>query len=301
MSAPRGYIDPNFENPGGPNDAGIIIYGYTPNFLLCVLALTLFTLALLVHTYQTLKQKTYFLLSLLFSILLEIFGYASRSLSAKKDPYNVIYFILQYFFIVTAPVFLTASIYVCLNKLIAWARGAGYTSSKGRWLRPKLILWGFVACDVLSTGMQVAGAALIGKAESDEKDPATANNILLAGLAFQTFAFFIFLVVLGLLIASLVRDIVIGSNLGGKRTFVVALYVASLLIFLRIIFRVAETSQGVLGYLSTHEAFFGALEFAPVVLAVWILAIWHPGRCIVGERGSAVVSEVERGQKGGTG
>lgn len=57
-----------------------------------------------------------------------------------------------------------------------------------------------------------------------------------------------------------------------------ALASASLLIYLRTIFRLAETSQGVFGYLSTHQVFFGVLEFAPVVLAVWILAVWHPGR-----------------------
>lgn len=130
----------------------------------------------------------------------------------------------------------------------------------------------------------MAGAALIGKAESDRNDPTMANNILLAGLAFQTFAFLVFLIVLGFFVAVLARDRAIGPKLGGKRTFIIALYTASVLIFLRLIFRLAETSQGVLGYLSTHEAFFGALEFAPVVLAVWILAIWHPGRWIVVER-----------------
>lgn len=52
----------------------------------------------------------------------------------------------------------------------------------------------------------------------------------------------------------------------------------SALIFLRTIFRLAETAQGVFGYLSTHEVFFGTLEFTPVVVGVGILAFWHPGR-----------------------
>jgi len=43
---------------------------------------------------------------------MEIVGYAARSLSAKKDPYSITFFVLEYFFIVTAPVFITASIYV---------------------------------------------------------------------------------------------------------------------------------------------------------------------------------------------
>jgi hypothetical protein len=69
--------------------------------------------------------------------------------------------------------------------------------------------------------MQVAGVAIVGKAKSGRKDPTMANNILLAGLAFQTIAFFIFLVVLGVFVAAWIRDRKIGLELGGKRPFVV--------------------------------------------------------------------------------
>lgn len=209
---------------------------------------------------------------------MEVVGYISRSLSAHKDPYSITFFVLQYFFIVTAPVFITASIYVCLNKLISWARTVGYDEKSRNWLRPKAILWGFVTCDVVSTIMQVAGAALVGNRESNRKDPSTANNILLAGLAIQSFAFLIFLVILALFIGSLRMDKVFGSSLGGRKPFILALGAASLLVFLRVIFRLAETSQGVFGFLMVHEAFFGTLEFAPIVVAVWILAVFHPGR-----------------------
>lgn len=212
---------------------------------------------------------------------MEVVGYASRSLSAKKDPYHITYFVLQYFFIVTAPVFITASIYMCPNKLIAWAQESGYAASKRRgWLRPRWILWGFVACDIVSTIMQVAGAAMTGNAESNRKDPTTANNILLAGLAFQSVGFLVFLSLFSAFIVSLSRDQAFGLRLGGIRHFICALMFASLLIFLRILFRLAETAEGVFGFLMVHEAFFGALEFAPVIAAIITLALWHPGRWI---------------------
>ena len=219
------------------------------------------------------------MLSLTFGCAAELVGYACRSLSAKKDPYHVTYFVLQYFFIVTAPVFITASIYVTLNKLISWARSAGFEGGTTRhWLRPKMIFWGFLTCDIVSTILQVAGAALVGNAESNRKDPTTPNNILLAGLAFQTFAFVTFLAVLVTFLTSLSRDHTFGTRLGGRLQFVGALVLASLLLLLRIVFRLAETAQGVFGYLMVHEAFFGALEYAPVVIALTVLAVWHPGR-----------------------
>jgi hypothetical protein len=211
---------------------------------------------------------------------MEMVGYVERSLSAKKDPYRVIYFVLQYFFIVVAPVFLTASIYICLNKLIAWAQGNGYDASSRKWLKPTCILWGFVACDVISIGIQVAGAAMIGKAESDMHDATTPNNILLGGLVFQSVAFLIFLIILGFFIGSLAKDSHSGVRLGGQRSFISALTIACVLVFLRLLFRLAETAQGIFGYVRMHEAFFGALEFAPIVITVYILAWWHPARRI---------------------
>ena len=149
----------------------------------------------------------------------------------------------------------------------------------------------FVICDVVATLVQVAGAALIGAAESNGKDPGTANNILLAGLAFQVFSFLVFLGLLAVFLKNAKhvlfastpssqdarRSNGLGKVLGGIRVFVLALVAASLLVYLRTIFRLAETCQGVGGYASSREAFFGALEFAPVVLAVGALGVWHPG------------------------
>ena len=209
---------------------------------------------------------------------MEVIGYIFRSLSSRKDPYHIIYFVVQYFCIVTAPVFISASIYVCLSKLIAWAQFEGFDAQKTRFLRPKPILWGFISCDVIATIAQIAGAALIGNAESNDKSPKVPNDILLGGLAFQTFAFTIFLALLGLFVVSLRQNTEFRASLALKEPFVLAIGSSSVLVYLRTIFRLAETSQGVFGYLSSHEVFFGTLEFSPIIIAVWIMAIWHPGR-----------------------
>ena len=68
----------------------------------------------------------------------------------------------------------------------------------------------------------------------------------------------------------------------GLKGFVWAVMGASLLVWARTIFRLGETAEGVLGFASTREVFFGVLEFAPIVLAVLVLAWWHPGRCVEG-------------------
>jgi len=284
-----GYVDPNFANPGGPHDAHIIIYGYVPSFALCILAIILFTLSAIFHLFEAIRHRTYYFLPVAFACVLETLGYIFRALSARQDPYNIIDFIIQYFCIVTAPVFISASIYVCLSRLITWAGLHGFSEEHGggkrrgrRW-HPKWILWGFVTCDIISTIIQVAGAAMVGSHESRHISATVPNDILLAGLAFQTFAFTIFLVLLAAFRWSLARarDMQ-GGVVRAKDPFFAALAVASLLVYLRTIFRLAETSQGVFGYLSSHEGFFGGFEFAPVVVAVGVLAGWHPGRWIPG-------------------
>lgn len=67
--AARGYIDPNWPPPGEDGDATIIIYGYTPNFALCILALVLFFILGLGHGWQLLKYRTWYFSTMMVGIL----------------------------------------------------------------------------------------------------------------------------------------------------------------------------------------------------------------------------------------
>ncbi|KAL9608868.1 MAG: hypothetical protein Q9167_006317 [Letrouitia subvulpina] len=331
-----GYVDPKIPNPNKDSDSPIIIYGYTPTLALSALALALYGLLLLLHAFRLyLHRLLAFSILLLTTTIFEIVGYAFRLRSSPPptgDPYNTISFVIQYFFIVVAPVFLSAGIYTTLTSLIAALSRSNHNithitptsnpltdnasarekpnnnnNNNNNDLSPlslprRLIISLFVTCDILSTIVQVAGAALIGVSESNRKSPTTGNNILLAGLAFQVFSFLLFLILLFIFLWK-TRQMTMtmtsrgkgGGAGGGMLRFTTALVGASLLVYLRTIFRLAETAQGINGYASSHEAFFGALEFAPVVLAVGLLGWWHPGR-LVGKGGLLITRE-----EGGTG
>jgi heme/copper-type cytochrome/quinol oxidase subunit 3 len=269
-------VDPNWPNPMGPNDADIIIYGFVPSKIICVLAFVFFGIAFIAHFFQAIYHRTWYFSTFTLGIAMEIGGYIPRYFSATKDPYMVNYFVAQYFLIVCAPVALTAAIYACLYKMALSAAQQSNTSKK-IWSKPRWILWVFIIADIITTGLQVAGAAMIGAAESNGEDPSTANNILLAGLAVQTASFTLFIITFGLFINGLRNR----QTSMVRAVFVVALIGASFLILLRIVFRLAETAGGVFSYVMTHEAFFGALEFAPIVVATLVLALWHPSRYIL--------------------
>ena len=319
---PDGYIDPSLPPPDPNNDAQapVIIYGYTPHLALNILALILYGIFFFVYIYHLFASffrrvtssstparptSRPFTILILIAIIFEVVGYAFRLQSSPPpvgDPYNVINFVVQYFFIVVAPALISAGIYTTITSLIRFLgerlgdRGDGeketerFTPLRRFGVKRRSIVVVFVICDVIATIVQVAGAALIGVSESNGKSPDTGNNILLAGLAFQVFSFLLFII---LYIIFIVQNLPPLSKPdlqpararvpGGLRTFVGVTLLATLLVYLRTIFRLAETSQGVGGYASSHEVFFGVLEFAPVVVAVGLMGVWHPGR-FVGRR-----------------
>ncbi|KAK3356508.1 hypothetical protein B0T25DRAFT_565875 [Lasiosphaeria hispida] len=146
---------------GGPNDAPVIIYSYTPSFALIIVAgnnLILFFIFFVVHLCQTTRYRSWYFATFPVGLLFEIIGY-------KGESDNPIYSVLNCFFIVTAPVFLSAGIYTTLSALI---------HRLGKELP--------------------AGAALIGVKQTKRQDPAVANYILLGGLEYQVIAICIFII-----------------------------------------------------------------------------------------------------------
>ena len=139
---------------------------------------------------------------------------------------------VQYFFIVVAPVFFSAAIYMLLSKMIQRV-GKEYTP-----VPPKLILWTFVTCDVVATIAQILGAALVASAYGNHKNPNPFNNILLAGLAFQVFDFLIFVI---LFTAFLLKSWALMS--APTEQFGIATMTSTLLVYLQACFRLAETAQ----------------------------------------------------------
>ena len=95
----EGYVDPAVPNPNGPNDAPIIIYGYTPALAVGLLGVILFSIATLCHTYQLFRYRTWYFIPVVVGTILEVVGYTFRILSNRVDPYNVLFFVIEFFMI----------------------------------------------------------------------------------------------------------------------------------------------------------------------------------------------------------
>lgn len=109
------------------------------------------------------------------------------SVQSHYSPFLVNAFVVQYFMIVVAPVFIAAAFYLSLSYAIRLSPGRRKLLPIG----PKG-LFVFICFDAVTTIIQIAGAALIGTTESARVEgkassltPEDANHILLAGLAAQ--------------------------------------------------------------------------------------------------------------------
>jgi hypothetical protein len=129
-------------------------------------------------------------------------------------------------------------------------------------LKPKTLVTIFVIIDVVTIALQVLGAAFIGVSESAKAndrvpfiDTDSANDILLAGLAVQTFSFLVFQIILLRAALASRRTGSVGhekeleNGLQPQRSqlrslFFLILGLSSFAIWVRTIFRLAETAEG---------------------------------------------------------
>ncbi|CAN9353379.1 unnamed protein product [Alternaria alternata] len=210
---------------------------------------------------------------------------AARAISAQESPnWSVAVYSLSTILLLVAPALFAASIYMMLGRIILVTDGESHSLIPKKWLT-KL----FVTGDVISFMMQGAGSKSTAKtdawtlgggimASGTIEAVHTGEKIIIAGLVVQLL-FFGFFIVTGVIFhARMVQQPtskVYSQSLPWERQLY-ALYVASLLILVRCIFRLIEYAQGNDGYLISHEVFLyvfdAVLMFATMVWMAWV----HP-------------------------
>lgn len=128
-------------------------------------------------------------------------------------------------------------------------------------------------------------------ASHQDKSPDTGDHIMVAGLAFQVLTLLMFqLLCLDFLIKTLRRMKSMGDaaldpahaalrRSAKFRAFLIALGLATVCIFIRSVYRVAELSEGWTGALIQNQRLFIGFEGAMVIAAVSVLNAFHPGYC----------------------
>jgi hypothetical protein len=129
---------------------------------------------------------------------------------------------------------------------------------------------------------------------SHNNDPVeTGNNIMMAGLSFQVFTLLLFIIAAAVFAlrtvrryralgaAALDQDPIVAKVRGSTafRLFLAALGVATLCIFWRCVFRVAELSGGWEGELMGRQDLFIGFEGVMITVSCLVLNLFNPSFC----------------------
>ncbi|KAF7591053.1 hypothetical protein BBP40_002013 [Aspergillus hancockii] len=257
-------------------------YYYTPNGAAGGIFVALFALSTLLHLYQLIRTRTWFMIPFAIGGIFETIGYVGRVLSTKEAPnFTKGPYVMQSALILIAPAFLAASVYMTLGRIISMLQAERYSVIPLKWLT-KI----FVAGDVLSFLMQASGAGLMVTGDS----PSTGEHVIIGGLFVQIVFFGFFVITAIIFEIRMAKQRISTSVEAGRiwRRHMVALYVTSIFILVRSVVRVVEYLGGYDGYLMKHELFIYVFDALLMFIAMLVLNYIHPSQvnCLLdrGER-----------------
>ncbi|KAL4862604.1 hypothetical protein BDV12DRAFT_190294 [Aspergillus spectabilis] len=258
-------------------------YYYTPSAAAGGIFAGLFGVCTILHIYQLLRTRTWFMIPFAIGGALETVGYIGRILSSTEAPnFTQGPYVMQSALILIAPAFLAASIYMILGRIIAML-----DAEKCSIIRLRFLTKLFVTGDVLSFLMQASGAGIMVK---DENSAETGERIIVGGLFVQIIFFAFFVVTAAIFEVRMARQpVAVSPELTSIwRRHMMVLCFTSVLILVRSVIRVVEYLMGYDSYMMRQEVFiyvFDAMLMFIVLLALnWI----HP---------SEINSAIGRGEK----
>lgn len=210
--------------------------------------------------------------------LVEVGGYYGRAWS-HRDPHSVKAYVLQSLLILSAPPFLAGTIYMSLGRIIVSLRAEGYSIVRPRWLTPLFVLVDVVCflTQMGGAGVQVSGSGSLRVA---------GQKIVLGGLILQiiVFSFFVFIAYGFHLRNSRQPATILSSSTDPAgisikwRRQMWALYVVSVFVLARNIFRIAEFTGAGTGFINTHEAMVYVFDATLMWLVMVVFGFVHPGK-----------------------
>ncbi|BCS00629.1 RTA1 domain-containing protein [Aspergillus luchuensis] len=212
----------------------------------------------------------------------QIIGYITRAL-AHSNTQSVPIYAVQDILILLAPPLYAATIYMTLGRLITLLDAERLSLIPIRWLTAV-----FVTGDVLSFLLQGAGGGIM--SSGSLSGMTTGENVIMGGLAVQLIFFSVFVIVATLfhyrihqnpteksISTCIARS---GWRTPNWETTMVGLYIASILILIRSVFRMIEYAGGNDGYLISHEAFSYVFDAMLMFFAMIVISVLHPSKVL---------------------
>ncbi|KAL4884933.1 RTA1 like protein-domain-containing protein [Aspergillus karnatakaensis] len=264
------------------------IYGYNPSIPAAAIFIVLFGASTGYHIYQIVRAKALYFIPFVIGGIFQVLGYLFRILS-NNDTGSIPKYALQTVLILLGPALYAASIYMVLGRLIVHLDAQEHSLVRVKWMT-KI----FVTGDVISFLMQCGGGGLMSGDNPDSRK--TGETITIIGLVVQVIFFGFFLITaiifhIRINKAPTARSNEVKTHWRGNVmarnwvTLLYALYVVSILILIRSVFRLVEFIDGYGGYLMTHEVFLYVFDAVLMAIVMGILNFWHPCYVILSGKG----------------
>ncbi|KAF3194085.1 hypothetical protein TWF225_008259 [Orbilia oligospora] len=281
-----------------PVEGDVYLWKYLPSIPAAALFLVLFAIATGVLCWRLIRTRTWFCIPFAIGGILQVGGYGVR-IYCHWHTDEIPTFAVQSSFIILAPVFYAASIYMVLRRLICSIKGERFSIVPAKWLT-----WIFVAGDVIALSIQGNAVGLTFK-ENTQK---IGEWIITAGLIVQILIFGFFIIVCSIFHVRMNKDVSENPRSGPHLTIpwragLKMLYACSALIMVRSVFRVIEYVMGVDAYLLANEwpwyIFDAVLMLATqVIFVVWFPDQFRPEEIVLKSEGDSedghTLVEVER-------
>jgi len=249
---------------------------YVPTLAGNVLYLAIFALLLVTQLFLNIRYRLWgFLAAIIGGLGLEVIGYVAR-VQMHDNPWLSDPFLMYLICLTIAPCFISACIYLCLSRIISV-----YGTDLARF-KPRTYTIIFITCDIVALVLQAIGGAIADTAKT-HADAKQGVNIMIGGLAFQVASLTLFIG----LCADFAwqvrkhrnRQISLPAECSKFKmhAFLFALGLATVCIYIRSCFRVAELEGGFDSALANDEVLFMILEGAMVSVACIALTVAHPG------------------------
>ncbi|KAL1845234.1 hypothetical protein VTK73DRAFT_830 [Phialemonium thermophilum] len=267
----------NASAPGNSTDTGAApafdfrLYRYAPSLPAAIVAAGVFSVLTAVHTWRLLRSRAIYFTAFTVGGVFQVVGYCGRIWS-HFDSTAIGGFVVQAILILVAPALYAASIYMILGRLMRSLHAESLSLIPVRWLTKT-----FVAADVLSFTLQAGGGGI--QAGGTLELYQVGEKVIVVGLFLQIafFGFFIFTTVVfhRRLSARQRGHVSQQAHAIPWRRHLVVLYVVSIVIFVRSVFRVVEYLQGNDGYIVSHEWFLYVFDAFLMATVMAVLAVYY--------------------------
>ncbi|KAI5237656.1 RTA1-domain-containing protein [Aureobasidium subglaciale] len=272
----------------------LILYAYTPSSAAAGAFMGIFGVATIAHIFYLPKLRQCFFIPMILGGIMEVGGLYGR-FWGHSDQDNFKAYVLQALLLTPAPIFLAATMYMTLGRVIvALDSDKDHTLIRPRWLSKV-----FVFFDIVCFVVQIGGIGM--QCSISASAQKNGRTVTIIGLILQIFIFAYFIIV----------ALVFHRRMNARPTAISVhhtihwvrhlrvIYATSVLVTVRNIFRVAEYVEGVDGAIAHSEVYLYIFDSALMAGLTWAFVVVHPGRLLraikkLKNRRSAEMAEGEK-------